>query len=361
MIDINNTKDIIKTKKKYSKLDSFLNWFLNTISPLEFFSMLFFFVILFWMLFPVKPVSENHYSFILGSLKYFYIYLGIVIAYFIYRHSNIFNWLKNNTIKTIIKMIFKLSPFITGTYIYENLNYIIPSVNSYNFDFELYKIDSFILGNDASKILEGLWSNNFIEFMAFFYIFYFVVLYLSFVKKYLRRDPLFDVFISGFGVTFLIAFFLNIVFPSLGPKFFFSSDFYSYDLVSGFWMNKCDNMIEHLSGGYQAFPSLHFGGPAFILLFDYFHSRRRFWVWLTPTVLVWVSALFLRYHYITDHIGGLLIVIFSLWFTPKFMLFYTKKADYYRAKTGKKYTRTYFIPLDYFLKNPKYHKNKEWL
>ena len=126
-------------------------------------------------------------------------------------------------------------------------------------------------------------------------------------------------------------------------------------------MNSCDNMIENLSGGYQAFPSLHFGGPAFILLFDFYHSKRRFWVWLVPTILVWLSALFLRYHYIADHIGGLVIVIFSLWFTPKLMLFYTKKANHYREKTKIRYVRTYYIPLDYFIKNPKYHNKKEWL
>ncbi len=360
MTDTDKIKDTIKNNKTYSKLDLFLNWFFNTISPLEFATILFFFSVLFWMLFPIKPVSENHYSFIAGSLKYFFIYFAIILSYFIYRNSK--RLFKGNAVsKTIIKITFKMSPFIMGTYIYEHLNYIIPSVNNYNFDFDLYKIDSFLIGNDASKALEVLWSNSFVEFMAFFYIFYFVVLYLSFLKKFFRKDPIFDLFITGFGVTFLIAFFLNIVFPSLGPKFFFSSDFYRYDLVAGDWMNKCDDMIEHLSGGYQAFPSLHFGGPAFILLFDYFHSRKRFWVWLIPTVLVWTSAIFLRYHYLTDHIGGLIIVIFSLWFTPKFMLFYVRKANHYREKTGVKYVRTYFIPLDYSLKNPKYHNNKEWL
>jgi len=360
MIGIEITTEETTTTKKYSKLDLFLNWFLNTFSPLELLNMLFFFVVLFWMLFPVKPISETHSKFILGSFKYFFMYLAIAISFFIYRHNK---WLFRGPLflKVAIRMVFKLSPFITGTYIYEKLYYIIPSVNNYNFDVELLKIDTFILGDDTSRILESLWSNTFIEIMSFFYILYFVVLYLSFFKKFLRRDPLFDVFISGFGVTFLIAFFLNIVFPSLGPKFFFPSDFYHYDLVSGYWMNNCDNMIENLSGGYQAFPSLHFGGPAFILLFDFFHSRRRFWVWLVPTVMVWFSALFLRYHYITDHIGGLLIVIFSLWFTPKFMIYYSKKADYFRNKTKIKYIKTYYIPLDYFLKNPKYHKNKEWL
>jgi hypothetical protein len=361
MKDTNNIKNTIAITKNrnYTKIDLILNWFFNTISPLELFSIIFFFAILFWMLFPIKPIDSNHYPFIIHSFKYFFIYIGIVIAFFIYRHSP--KIYKGFLPKIILKMVFKLSPFITGTFIYENLKYIIPSVNSYNFDFELFKFDSFIVGNDASRILESLWSNVFIEFMAFFYIFYFVVLYLSFLKKFFRKDPLFDLFISGFGVTFLIAFFLNVVFPSLGPKFFFPSDFYSYDLVSGQFMNYCDKMIEHLSGGYQAFPSLHFGGPAFILLFDFFHSRRRFWVWLIPTILVWTSAIFLRYHYLADHIGGLIIVIFSLWFTPRFMIFYTKKADYYRNKTNKKYTRTYYMPLDYFMKNPKYHNDKEWL
>jgi len=358
MTDTQKTKNTLKNNKKYSKIDLFLNWFLNTFAPIDIISILYFFAVMLWLLFPIRPVSSQHTKFILKSLNYFYIYLFIILVYSFYRRSEFY---KGKVIPFISKVIYKLSPFITGTYIYEKLNYIIPAVNNYNFDFELYRIDSFLIGNDASKRLEILWSNNFVELMSFFYIFYFAVLYISFVKKFLRKDPLLDLFVTGFTLTFLIAFFTNIVIPSLGPKFFFPSDFYKYDLVSGFFMNKCDDMIEHLSGGYQAFPSLHFGGPAYILLFDYFHSKKRFKVWLIPTVLVWISALFLRYHYLTDHIGGAIIVIFSMWLTPKFMRYYTIKANYYRDKTGIKYTRNYYFHLDYSLKNPKYHNNKEWL
>ena len=355
--------DTEKQKNNTNKItfkDKLLNFFFNTVSPVEVVTLIYFFAVLFWMLFPIKPVSKNHYKFILHSLNYFLYYFIIVVSYFFYRNSKYFEK-SGKIIQTAAKILFKGSPFIMGTYIYENLNYIIPSVNNYNFDFELYKTDSFLIGNDASKTLEIFWSNNFVEIMSFFYIFYFAVLYIPFIKKFFRKDKIFDLFITGFGITFLIAFFMNIVIPSLGPKFFFPSDFYKYDLVAGQWMNRCDDMIEHLSGGYQAFPSLHFGGPAFILLFDYFHSKKRFFVWLLPVVLVWTSALFLRYHYLTDHLGGLVIVIFTFWITPKFMRFYTIKADYYRNKTGKKFVRSYYFPLDYSLKNPKYHNNKEWL
>ena len=356
-----NTNKTENTNNNIKFSDKFFNWFFNTISPLELVGIVYFLTVILWMLlFPIDPVDKNHYKFVLHSMNYFFYYSAIAIAYFFYRNSKYYDKL-NIFLKNIFKIIFKMAPFILGTYIYEKLYYIIPSVNNFNFDFELYKIDSFLIGDDGSKTLEALWSNKFVELMSFFYIFYFVVLYLPFVKKYLRRDKIFDLFITGFGITFLVAFFMNIVIPSLGPKFFFPSDFYKYDLVAWDWMNRCDNMIEKLSGGYQAFPSLHFGGPAFILLFDFFHSRKRFWVWLTPTVIVWTSAIFLRYHYFTDHIGGLIIVLFATWITPKFMRFYTQKADYYREKTGKKFVRTYYYPLDYSLRNPKYHNNKEWL
>jgi len=345
---------------KVNKKDHILNWFFNSFSPLDILMIIYVFSVLIWMLFPIKPIAKEHNAFILETLKYFAIYITIVVTYSIYRNSP--KIYKFKIIQTAAAITFKMSPFIVGTFIYEKLYYIIPSVINYNFDMELFKIDSFILGDDGSRILEKLlWNTDIIEILAFFYIFYFAVLYIPFIKRFFTRTPVFDLFITGFSLTFLIAFFLNIVFPSLGPKFFFPSDFYQYDLVSGHWMNSCDNMIENLSGGYQAFPSLHFGGPAYILLFDFIHNRRRFWVWLLPIIIVWTSAIFLRYHYVTDHIGGLVIVLFSVWITPKFMSFYTKKADSYREKSGKYFKRSYYFPLDYDRKNKDYHNDKEWL
>ncbi len=334
-----------------TKKDYFLGWIFNNFAPIDIISIVYFFMVFIWMLFPIEPVSPAHNQFLLKSLNYLYVYLAIILFYgFFLKRWKIF------------KPVYKMSPFITGTYIYEKLFYIIPSVSNYNFDNELLQIDTAILGNDASRILESaFWNTHFIEVMAAFYIIYFGVIYMPFLKKFITKSPLFDIFITGFTLNFLLAFFTNIVVPSLGPKFFFPSDFYQYDLVSGFFMNTCDNMIENLSGGYQAFPSLHFGGPAFVLLFDFFHSRRRFYVYLIPIILVWTSAIFLRYHYITDHIGGLILVCFSLWFAPKFMRFYNKKANYYQEKTGIDYKRVYFFPEDYTLKNPKYHNHKEWL
>ncbi len=333
------------------KKDHVLGWIYNHVAPIDVISIVYFFAVFIWMLFPINPVSPMHYSFVLKSLNYLVVYLIIIVSY------NIFF----NRWGFIPRTVYKLSPFITGTFVYEKLYYIIPSVSNYNFDIPLLKIDTTILGDDASRILEVFWNHHFIELMGAFYIIYFGIIYLPFLKKFLTKNPLFDLFVTGFTFTFLVAFFTNIVIPSLGPKFFFPSDFYQYDLVSGTFMNTCDSMIENLSGGYQAFPSLHFGGPCFVLLFDFFHSRRRFWIYLVPVLLVWTSAIFLRYHYFVDHLGGLAIVILSLWFIPKFMRFYTKKADYYQEKTGKKYKRSYYFPLDYSLKNPKYHNHKEWL
>jgi hypothetical protein len=43
------------------------------------------------------------------------------------------------------------------------------------------------------------------------------------------------------------------------------------------------------------------------------------------------------------------------------MRFYTKKADYYREKSGKYFKRSYYFPLDYDKNNKDYHNDKEWL
>lgn len=57
----------------------------------------------------------------------------------------------------------------------------------------------------------------------------------------------------------------------------------------------------------DVFPSLHVGISFVVWLYGYRNSRRLFWI-LSPLILsLWVSTVYLRYHYLVDVLAGLIL------------------------------------------------------
>src|SRR5262249_55000610 len=70
------------------------------------------------------------------------------------------------------------------------------------------------------------------------------------------------------------------------------------------------------------FPSLHVGISFIVWLYAWRNSRRLFWI-LAPLILsLWLSTLYLRYHYLVDCIVGLLLAplsfLLSNWLFKRF-------------------------------------------
>ena len=67
----------------------------------------------------------------------------------------------------------------------------------------------------------------------------------------------------------------------------------------------------------DCFPSLHCAVSSYILFFDLRHRRWRFWLYLIPCVGLWVSTLYLRYHYFVDLVAGFALSAAALWFVHR--------------------------------------------
>jgi membrane-associated phospholipid phosphatase len=72
------------------------------------------------------------------------------------------------------------------------------------------------------------------------------------------------------------------------------------------------------SNGVDVFPSLHCGVTSFILLFDWSHKPWRFWAYVVPCVGLWVSTVYLRYHYIVDLVAGFALSAFALYIAHRY-------------------------------------------
>ena len=71
-------------------------------------------------------------------------------------------------------------------------------------------------------------------------------------------------------------------------------------------------VIDNGSNGVDAFPSIHIAVSAYLLGFDALHHRRRFRRLLLPCALLWVSTIYLRFHYLTDLAAGVGLALAGL-------------------------------------------------
>ncbi|MEA3207955.1 MAG: hypothetical protein QOE70_1012 [Chthoniobacter sp.] len=104
---------------------------------------------------------------------------------------------------------------------------------------------------------------------------------------------------AGFAVGFLG----YLLVPALGPGPAFP-ELFSQGLNGGLLTHANDAVVAHGSAIHGNFPSLHLLITLLLLNHDWHACRRRFWLLLAPVAGLFVSTLYLRYHYAVDLLAG---------------------------------------------------------
>ena len=99
--------------------------------------------------------------------------------------------------------------------------------------------------------------------------------------------------------------------PATGPAIAFPSLF--HHALSGSTYENITGLIDTARAPRDVFPSLHVGISFVVWLYAWRNSRRLFWI-LAPLILsLWVSTIYLRYHYLVDCLAGFILALLSYW------------------------------------------------
>src|SRR5208282_3286332 len=94
--------------------------------------------------------------------------------------------------------------------------------------------------------------------------------------------------------------------------------------LDGWWITKWNAAIVAAgSNKVDVFPSLHCAVSSFLLFFDRRHRPWRFKLYLVPAIGLWLSTIYLRYHYLIDVLCGFALAAFALWLAGR----YPRNAD----------------------------------
>ena len=170
-------------------------------------------------------------------------------------------------------------------------------------DAELLRLDRLLTGTTPSLLLQPLVHPALTEALSLCYGLFIPYFATSLMWYFFRELSLARRFFTGLLGLYSVGFLGYVLVPARGPYLAFA-DLFTVPLVGGMATEANATLVALGSNHVDVFPSMHCAASAFILAFDRRHSRGRFRLFLVPVVGLWVSTLYLRYHYLVDLLAG---------------------------------------------------------
>ena len=185
-------------------------------------------------------------------------------------------------------------------------------------DAELIALDQKLFGFQASVAMQRFISQPLTAWMEFAYTFHVLNIPIVACFVYLRRPrPRFREMMVGVLVVTFFGLIGYLLVPAVGPMYTLRNQ-YSVPLAAPLEIvNRQIEFMDYARIQRDVFPSLHVGISFVVWLYAYRNSRRLFWI-LAPVILsLFVSTVYLRYHYLVDVVAGLVLAplcfLFANW------------------------------------------------
>lgn len=187
----------------------------------------------------------------------------------------------------------------------------IPAIREMRYDEILLHLDLSAFG-----VSPNVWAQQFVtpaltEILSLCYLFFMPLLFANLVRYFFWHKPLLGTFFRGLFTVYGVGFVGYLLVPAAGPYLTYP-ELFSVELTGGPIAHLTQRMVEVGSNRVDVFPSLHCAVSAYILGFYWHYHRRQFWWLLLPIAGLWVSTIYLRYHYFVDVICGFALALAAI-------------------------------------------------
>jgi membrane-associated phospholipid phosphatase len=172
-------------------------------------------------------------------------------------------------------------------------------------DAALIALDQRLFGFQASVALQRIVSPALTSWMQFAYVFHLFNIPIVACFIYMRRPRArFRELMCGLLVVSFLGLLGYILVPAIGPMYTLRGQ-YTVPLSTPLAvLNRQMEFMDFARIRRDVFPSLHVGISFVVWLYAWRNSRRLFWI-LSPVILsLWISTVYLRYHYLIDCVVG---------------------------------------------------------
>lgn len=209
-----------------------------------------------------------------------------------------------------------IGPWLAVMMSYDLVRYLIPALHP-------GQLDAFLRGVETNwgmgdpgwvHILKGhpAWTDFFsATYLSLFVWMILYAAYYAFVDEKRQQR-----FMIGFVLIYIGGFLGYILCPATGPRYAYAGEWLW--LSGGFFYGFCNQAISGMGAKLDVFPSLHAALSIYLLAWQVkFHPRNLFWG--VPLIGgIWLSTIFLGFHYAPDLAAGGVLGIASFWAAPKF-------------------------------------------
>lgn len=261
---------------------------------------------------------NNKYLQPLSKLAATYQFIMLLLnMVFFYEIDNAVNWLFINLIIfafliisrfDIIRRMKAWSLLVIIPVNFTQLHYMVHTVHPSDFDIFLIKFDYMLFGSHPTLWMEAFTKPLITEIPQIVYsTFYFLPIVLGLILFFSNRLAEFDFFIFQVVYGFYLSYLGYFIIPAIGPRF--TLDHLQTFQLSGVWiMETIHHLLNQLENIQRdAFPSGHTAITVLTLFYAKKYNNRYFYFMLPITLMMILSTVYLRYHYVIDVIAGLFL------------------------------------------------------
>jgi hypothetical protein len=216
----------------------------------------------------------------------------------------------------VLGLVRGLSPWLGLVLCYGLMKPLVPVLHPQLFDAALRQLDLGMMGKGHSLWERGLVGRPLLtDILCLCYLGLFVWLIGLLAFHSTVRRALYQRFMLGLILVYIGGFTGYLLYPAIGPRFAYPQD-WSW-LEGGVIYRWSQVLIVNLGSKFDVFPSLHGAISGYLLLWQATHDRRSL-VWGLPlTIGIWLSTLFLGFHYLPDLLSGGLLAGLAAWGAPQ--------------------------------------------
>lgn len=224
---------------------------------------------------------------------------------------------RSNTWKLAL-YLYAFLPVLIIPVVFDSLGDLIPWLRPRLMDGALIRIDYAMFGVHPTVWMEGLVHPALTTAMQLAYISYYPMSAVLGLVLFLKnRNDEFDEAVFGIILCFYLSYVGYILFPAIGPRFTLAdlqtTDIQAIPLVTA--IRNTLNGLEHNKA--DAFPSGHTAVALMTLYYAWKTRERMLFFILVPVITALIfSTVYLRYHYVIDVIGGILLTALTIPLAP---------------------------------------------
>jgi membrane-associated phospholipid phosphatase len=222
--------------------------------------------------------------------------------------------IKYGRTNTILEYTYDLIfPFFCIFIIFESLEYMVHMIQPRDIDHVLIKIDYLIFHGHPTVLLERFIHPLLTDIMQLTYIsYYFLPIILGISLKIKKHDHAFDRSLFLIIFCFYLSYIGYLSMPALGPRYTISH-LHAIDLDGWMISEPIQRALNRLEGiKRDAFPSGHTGVALTVLYCAYLYEKKIFWIYLPIVILLILSTVYCRYHYVVDVLAGILLALVTI-------------------------------------------------